>query len=610
MRSVFKSQNRVDFDFNILTALKGWVGQAAKRTGALHMRITLCEQPFSKGNFMRWKFLGVLLALVVIILSCGDKNNGGDKNGVSYIITFNPNGGTVEYESDTTGANGKLASLPTPEYEGREFNGWFTVGSSGAKVDTGTVFTRNTTVYAQWTKKNTAGIDTAKTDTTGIDTTGTDTTGTDTTGIDTTGTDTTGIDTTGTDTTGIDTTQTPDTYIIKFEANGGAVTPDTGVTGTGGKLSALPTPDKTGCTFDGWYTAETGGTKIDTSNVYSADDTIYAQWTINKYRVTFNSQGGGAVAPQNDVAYNTKAAEPATSPTRAGYTFGGWYRDAAGDDVWDFAADVVTSAITLYAKWTLDIYTITFDANGGAAVSPASAKTGEGWKLTLASLPAPTKNGYKFRGWWTAVTGGALVTTATVFSADATLYARWIETFTDVRDGQVYAKTTIGTQTWMAENLNYDTAGGACYEYDPENCDTYGRLYDWYTAAEACPAGWHLPNNQEWRTLLEYAGGTLQIGEGNMVGTALSLKLKAASGWGSVNGTDDYGFAALPGGRFSAYFRDMPNRANWWVYGNESNNDAPAPAWSMRFNDGNGTTIYYFNNNAKEDMHSVRCVQD
>ncbi|GBU24464.1 hypothetical protein R83H12_01094 [Fibrobacteria bacterium R8-3-H12] len=100
---------------------------------------------------------------------------------------------------------------------------------------------------------------------------------------------------------------------------------------------------------------------------------------------------------------------------------------------------------------------------------------------------------------------------------------------------------TIGTQTWHKCNLNVVPSKGksACYDNKPENCDKYGRLYDWEAAKSACPSGFHLPTNGEWNILLNYAGGDDVAGG----------KLKAKSGWPEGgNGTDAFEFAALPGG--------------------------------------------------------------
>ncbi|MGM9985219.1 MAG: fibrobacter succinogenes major paralogous domain-containing protein [Fibrobacter intestinalis] len=104
------------------------------------------------------------------------------------------------------------------------------------------------------------------------------------------------------------------------------------------------------------------------------------------------------------------------------------------------------------------------------------------------------------------------------------------------RDGQTYKTVQIGNQTWMAENLNYETDDSYCYD-EPANCRKYGRLYTWDLAP--CPSGWHLPSKVEWDTLFTAVGGEDVAG----------LKLKSTSGWyNDGNGTDEYGFSVLPAG--------------------------------------------------------------
>jgi len=111
------------------------------------------------------------------------------------------------------------------------------------------------------------------------------------------------------------------------------------------------------------------------------------------------------------------------------------------------------------------------------------------------------------------------------------------ETFKDPRDGQTYGIVKIGSQVWMAENLNYEVKLSHCQEEKSKNCQKYGRFYVWDEAVKACPPGWHLPSKWEWETLFTTAGGQLTAGK----------ELKSTSGWRSNgNGTDTYGFSALP----------------------------------------------------------------
>jgi len=137
------------------------------------------------------------------------------------------------------------------------------------------------------------------------------------------------------------------------------------------------------------------------------------------------------------------------------------------------------------------------------------------------------------------------------------------ETFVDRRNGTVYKSVVIGTQTWMAENLNANLPYfSKCYDDLESNCDIYGRLYNWTVAGSVCPDGWHLPEAEEWLTLINY----VENGDRGSVGR----KLKASTGWEQGNGTDDFGFSALPGGMcFSRNgierFNEIGHRAFWWT---------------------------------------------
>jgi uncharacterized protein (TIGR02145 family) len=202
-------------------------------------------------------------------------------------------------------------------------------------------------------------------------------------------------------------------------------------------------------------------------------------------------------------------------------------------------------------------------------------------------------------------------------------------TFTDKRDGQTYKWVKIGEQTWMAENLNFKTADGnsRCYgntanDNDNENCDTYGRLYNWTTAmasAESsdanpsgvrgvCPDGWHLPSDAEWDVLVGYVhtdNGLASYTSGTS--SVAGSYLKAASGWGSNTGTDDYGFSALPGGwgwGNGSSFGYVGGSGVWWSSTERNSNDAwlrDVYANFSSMNRGNGD---------KFSLYSVRCLQD
>ena len=172
---------------------------------------------------------------------------------------------------------------------------------------------------------------------------------------------------------------------------------------------------------------------------------------------------------------------------------------------------------------------------------------------------------------------------------------------TDSRDGQSYRTVTIGSQTWMAENLNYKTANSYCYDNNAGNCTKYGRLYTWNAAKTACPSGWHLPTQAEMNTLIATVGGAND-----------ASSLKSTSGWKeysreSGNGTDDFSFSALPAGDrdTSGKFHYEGTDAFFW----SSTEYESDKAYNMN--------LYYYNGDGvmlgpyyKVSGFSVRCIKD
>ena len=195
-------------------------------------------------------------------------------------------------------------------------------------------------------------------------------------------------------------------------------------------------------------------------------------------------------------------------------------------------------------------------------------------------------------------------------------------TFTDSRDGIVYKTVTIGTQTWMAENLKYlpsvvgPSTGSQTspyyyvYGYNgtvvadakaTTNYKTYGVLYNWPAAINACPNGWHLPTDEEWTKLTDYLGGK---------GVAANkLKETGTTHWKSPNdgATNETGFTALPGGYRKSNggtFDSLESYGAWWTATEVNTNRA----WNRG--------MYYYSSivfkysTGKELGFSIRCVKD
>jgi uncharacterized protein (TIGR02145 family)/uncharacterized repeat protein (TIGR02543 family) len=337
------------------------------------------------------------------------------------------------------------------------------------------------------------------------------------------------------------------------------------------------------------------------------------------YTLTIAATNGGSVSPAVGAhSYEAGASVTVTATADAGYTFVNWGGASSS------ASAAVT--ITMDGNKTLtanfeenvppppDTYTLTIAATVGGSVSPA---VGEHFYEVGASVTvtAAADSGYTFDKW-----SGASSSTDTAITVkmdgDKTLTANFLKdvppptdgTFIDGRDEKTYRWVEIGTQKWMAENLNYAAEGSKCYDNKPDSCEKYGRLYDWETAMNGassssanpsgvqgvCPVGWHLPSDAEWTTLTDFVGGESTAG----------TKLKSATDWQSYSGvpvgTDQYGFSALPGGWVSgAGFSNVRRYGVWWspTDGNPRN---VAILWDRETVGGGDIS--------KTSLLSVRCV--
>lgn len=225
-------------------------------------------------------------------------------------------------------------------------------------------------------------------------------------------------------------------------------------------------------------------------------------------------------------------------------------------------------------------------------------------------------------------------------------------TMTDERDGKVYRTVKIGDQVWMAENLNFDPGQGGsgedkydwswCYDNEPKNCDVAGRYYTWAAAIDSvklandadnpqdcgygkecgvastrsatlvqgvCPTGWHLPSGAEIEILLTAVG--VQDKEKYWQWQGAGIKLKSISGWKdddseSGNGTDSFGFSALPtgDGHNDGSYHDDGEKANFW----SSTETTSGSAYGMYMN--NNYDVAKLDYGDKRYGFSVRCVKD
>jgi len=298
-----------------------------------------------------------------------------------YTVTFDVDGGSAV--AAQTVKDGEKATKPAdPTKEGYTFAGWF-VGETA--YDFEAAVKSDVTVKAKWTEN---------------------------------------------------TPSTPTTYTVTFDVEGGSAVAAQTVK-DGEKATKPADPTKEGFTFAGWFVGETA---YDFEAAVKSDVTVKAKWTQITYTVTFDVDGGSAVAAQT-VAHGAKATKPA-DPTKDGFTFAGWF---VGETAYDFEA-AVKSDVTVKAKWTQITYTVTFDVDGGSAVAAQTVAHG-----AKATKPAdPTKDGFTFAGWFVGETAYDF---ETAVAGNITLKAKWEE---EVPDLTAIAGTWTGEETVFTMTNSYE----------------------------------------------------------------------------------------------------------------------------------------------------------
>ena len=321
-------------------------------------------------------------------------------------------GGAVVHLDDTYG------NLPTPTRTGYAFDGWFIGKSGGAQVTSTTRVTQSSdhTLYAHWT-----AVD----------------------------------------------------YTVSLDAKGGDLARSSISVAYDSNYGELPTPTRTGYSFDGWFTS--GGTQIGSSTKMNtaSDHTLSAHWTADTYKVSFDPNGGSVSSSSKTITFDSPYGDMPT-PTYEGYVFGGWFTSADGGSLIDASTKVTsTSDHTLFARWSAGNCKVTLDANGGSVGVEAIGVT---FKEPYGELPEAKRTGYTFNGWFTDPSSGTQIKdiTAVTSAFDHTLYAHWT-----ANTYLVAFNANGGDVSSTSKNVTFDTTYG-----DIPSPTRTGYTFDgWFSAA-------------------------------------------------------------------------------------------------------------------------------
>ena len=351
----------------------------------------------------------------------------------TYAVTLNTNGGTINNGNVTGYTYGVGATLPAADdmtYTGHTFKGWYdNENLTGSPVTAiGGAETGNKEYWAKWEINQytvTVKPENGKADIIITQDYGTPITAPTLTreGYTFKGWDKEIPETMPADNITVKAQWEINQYTIAFDTNGGSeITPITQDYGT--KITAPDNPTRKGYTFKGWD-------KEIPETMPAENMTVKAQWEINQYTITFDTNGGSEIAPITQ-DYGTEITAP-DNPTRKGYTFKGWDKE--------IPETMPTENITVKAQWEINQYTITFDTNGGSEIAPITQDYG----TEITAPDNPTRKGYTFKGWDKEIP-------KTMPAENITITARWKDT--EKPTGEII----IGTNKWN-EFLNELTFG-------------------------------------------------------------------------------------------------------------------------------------------------------
>jgi len=351
----------------------------------------------------------------------------------TYAVTLNTNGGTINNGNVTGYTYGVGATLPAADdmtYTGHTFKGWYdNENLTGSPVTAiGGAETGNKEYWAKWEINQytvTVKPENGKADIIITQDYGTPITAPTLTreGYTFKGWDKEIPETMPADNITVKAQWEINQYTIAFDTNGGSeITPITQDYGT--KITAPDNPTRKGYTFKGWD-------KEIPKTMPAENITVKAQWEINPYTITFDTNGGSEIAPITQ-DYGTEITAP-DNPTRKGYTFKGWDKE--------IPETMPAENITVKAQWEINQYTITFDTNGGSEIAPITQDYG----TEITAPDDPTRKGYTFKGWDREIP-------ETMPAENITITARWKDT--EKPTGEII----IGTNKWN-EFLNELTFG-------------------------------------------------------------------------------------------------------------------------------------------------------